>query len=109
MGAWASARNVEGPVRSKAEPPSASGTPVVEKERRGGWRVTLRASMALRATPAAPWCNDFQRLGCFIRARVVIVTTRANRPPIDCECSTTIRASFGFLRRQRPKAPDQIG
>ena len=27
MGAWASARNVEGPFRSKAEPPAGSVTP----------------------------------------------------------------------------------
>ena len=31
MGAWASARNVEGPVRSKAEPPAGSVTPAVIK------------------------------------------------------------------------------
>jgi hypothetical protein len=31
MGAWASARNVEGPVRSKTEPPAGSVTPAVIK------------------------------------------------------------------------------
>jgi len=31
MGAWASARNVEGPFRSKAEPPAGSVTPAIIK------------------------------------------------------------------------------
>jgi len=33
MGAWASARNVEGPFRSKAEPPAGSVTPPTIKGR----------------------------------------------------------------------------
>jgi len=31
MGAWASARNVHGPIRSKAQPPTGNVTPAIIK------------------------------------------------------------------------------